>query len=81
MYPDKEHILGAASNIFKPSLATIEPSKFEAFLFNFQLRDCIMFCNRTLDPLSPCIEKYYNNEYGNSYKNQTEKYMVLCSCI
>ena len=73
MYPDYEHILGPASTVFKPSKVTIQNSKFEAFLFNFELRDCIGMCRRYNQPLSPCVEKYYDSTYGNNFINATKK--------
>ena len=73
MYPDKEHIFGAASTIFKPSQVKIENSQFEAFLFNFELRDCIMMCNNTMEPLSPCVQKFYDDKYGKHFINSTKK--------
>ena len=73
MYPDYEHILGPASTIFKPSKVTIQNSKFEAFLFNFELRDCIGMCKRTNQPLSPCVQKYYDSTFGHSFINASKK--------
>ena len=73
MYPDYEHILGPGSTVFKPSKVKIQNSKFEAFLYNFELRDCIGHCEKIDDPLSPCVQQFFDSEYGTGFNNSMEK--------
>lgn len=73
MYPDYEHILGPGSTVFKPSKVKIHNSKFEAFLYEFELRDCIGHCANIDKPLSPCVQEYFDAKYGTGFNNSMEK--------
>ena len=77
MYPDGEYIFSTGSNAIKTAKTTIGRSMFEAFLFDFELRDCINMCKRNLKLFSPCVQNYFDKEYGNDYKMNYKKAKMM----
>lgn len=52
----------------------IRPSSFNIFTLDFAFKKRLRKCNPNIQRMTPCVQKSYDEKYGNDYNNHFAKY-------